>query len=91
MYALLEFYCNMFGNISLELRTLGCSIRGSEIENRMFQSYCGCCELLIRCFFVKESSPCLIDMGSLNLDLLLLHLGLGGLLNDYYTAVIGTF
>ena len=48
----------------------GCVLRGSEIENHMFQTYCGCCEILVRCLLVEGASPRILDVCALELDII---------------------
>ena len=57
----------------------------------MFQPYFGCCELLVRCLLVEWASLNLLGVGTLELDLLLFHIGLGGLPDNSSTAVVGGF
>ena len=74
-----------------ELLKFGCVLRGSEIINRMLQTYCGCYELLVRFLLVEGESHCILDVCAIYLDIILFHLGIGGLSGISSTALIGGF
>ena len=81
----------MLGDLVPELYKLGHFLCGYEIEYRMFQPCCGCCEILVQWLIVEGAYISIIGMGSLDIDLILFNLGIGGLPGDYLTAAIDNF
>ena len=50
-----------------------------------------CCELLVWCLFVEGASIFILGVGALDLDIILSHIGLGGIPGDSLNSVIGAF